>query len=116
MKYLFPRNNRATSATILEQSRKIVEEAYEVLSEATSDDQSTLHDLQLLEEAFDVYQALEGLISKFDDVTIQTALNNVIIKSYKRGDYSHSTTTQTPPQPPYFKDLPAACYPLNTED
>lgn len=83
MKYQFPINRRAYRASLTEQARKVIEEAYELLEAIEKEEE----DYVILGEAADVHQALEGVYRKYADFSVDSAISNVLIKSRRRDDY-----------------------------
>lgn len=79
----FPENKKAKSLSIEQQARKITEEANEVFL-AAIDGES---DERILEECFDVIQAVEGILRRYDRETINRVHDAVRDKCRARGDY-----------------------------
>lgn len=80
--YAFPPNRRAEKATKKLQALKVNEEACEVM-EAMSDT-----DERIIEEAWDVIHACEGLLRKFPRWKVRLGRARVEVKNGLRGDYA----------------------------
>lgn len=83
--YRFPANRRAKQTGTLEQADYVKFEAQE-LDEAVdlSDNDCELH---IIEEAWDVIQAAEGVLRKYPDALVEYMHKAVIEKCRARGDY-----------------------------
>lgn len=81
--YRFPPNRKARAASLREQSCKAMEEADEI-RRAIEDGES---DSRILEEVWDCIHACEGILRKFDEDAVLSALVSTISKCERRGDY-----------------------------
>lgn len=81
--YRFEENKRAARASLDEQIYKLFEEVLEVMV-AYRDGEP---DSRVIEELWDVIQAAEGCLRKFDDNAVSEGLRFVLAKSRERGDY-----------------------------
>lgn len=80
--YRFPRNVQAMECTLYEQMDKVCEEVAE-LDEATRSG-DTAH---VCREAWDVIQAVEGILRKMPEETVRRARADVMLRCSRRGDY-----------------------------
>lgn len=80
--YRFPRNVQAMECTLYEQMDKVCEEVAE-LDEATRSG-DTAH---VCREAWDVVQAVEGILRKMPEETVRLAHAAVMLRCSRRGDY-----------------------------
>lgn len=81
--YRFEPNARAGAADMETQAAKVVEEAGEVAA-AIADGEPAA---RILEECWDVIQAVEGLMRRFALLQVWGAWRFVTAKSRERGDY-----------------------------
>lgn len=81
--YRFEENKRAARASFGDQLNKLSEELTEVY-DAFIDGEP---DSRLIEELWDVIQAAEGCLRKFDENAVSKGLTFVHAKSFERGDY-----------------------------
>ena len=81
--YRFPENKRAADARLDEQVQKLFEEFLEVVDAHANGEP----DSRVIEELWDVIQAVEGCFRKFDENDVLNGLRFVLRKSEERGDY-----------------------------
>lgn len=81
--YRFPPNLRAEATDLRGQIAYVMDEADETFrAYATAEG-----DMRVIEEAWDVIQAAEGVLRKFPLHKVELGLGYVKLKSLKRGDY-----------------------------
>lgn len=82
-KPIFPENLRAAPLSMNVQSKKIVEEAEEVLQAIECGESEE----RIIEETLDTIHACEGLLRHFSAEEIKAGVEFVYTKNKKRGDY-----------------------------
>lgn len=80
--YAFEANKQATKNNLDMQLAKVREELIELSAARYSGDKNAM-----CREAWDVIQATEGILRKFDILTVVRAKNDVIERCFTRGDY-----------------------------
>lgn len=87
MRYIFPQNNKAYCNTRKEQAAKVLEEANEIIKALEEIGNQNSIDAHVVEECFDVIQAVEGVLRKYPKHFVELIKTKTIIKCYRRGDY-----------------------------
>lgn len=80
--YRFPPNSQAAECTLYEQMDKVCEEVAE-LDEATRSGDAA----HVCREAWDVIQAVEGILRRFPEAVVERARADVVLRCSRRGDY-----------------------------
>lgn len=82
--YRFPANKKAENVCLSNQAYKVGEEARELIDATNS---PYLDEMHIIEEAWDVIQAAEGVLRKYPDTLLESMHKAVIEKCRARGDY-----------------------------
>lgn len=81
-RWRFPLNRQAAECTLYEQMDKVCEEVAE-LDEATRSGDTAY----VCREAWDVVQAVEGILRRCPDHVVERARADVMLRCSRRGDY-----------------------------
>ena len=81
--YSFAPNTKAAHVTLEQQALKVVEEALEVLDAVDGGEEPK----RIREECFDVIQAVEGVLRRYEDEECYLSRAQVKLKCMRRGDY-----------------------------